>query len=57
MTWFYNLKISSKIVTVVLVIMLLMLCLGAFSVLQLSKVNGSTEEIATNWLPSVERQH
>ena len=39
MTWFYNLKISSKIVTVVLVIMLLMLCLGAFSVLQLS--NGS----------------
>jgi methyl-accepting chemotaxis protein len=53
MTWFNNLKISGKILSVVMVIMLLVLFLGAFSILQLSKVNGSTEEIATNWLPSV----
>src|SRR6185369_325335 len=54
MTWFTNLKISGKIISVVGVIMALMLFLGAFSILQLSKVNSSTEEIATNWLPSVE---
>jgi methyl-accepting chemotaxis protein len=53
MQWFKNLKISGKILSVVLVIMLLMVFLGAFSILQLAKVNGSTEEIATNWLPSV----
>jgi methyl-accepting chemotaxis protein len=54
MTWFTNLKISGKIITVVMAIMVLMLSLGIFAVLQLAKVNGSTEEIATNWLPSVE---
>ena len=53
MTWFANLKISGKIITVVVAIMLLMLFLGAFSIQELSRVNGSTEEIATNWLPSV----
>ena len=53
MSWFTNLKISGKIITVVTAIMLLMLCLGGFSIMQLAKVNGSTEEIATNWLPSV----
>ena len=53
MSWFSNLKISGKILAVVTAIMILMLCLGGFSILELSKVNGSTEEIATNWLPSV----
>jgi len=53
MTWFTNLKISGKIITVVVANILLMLFLGAFAILELSKVNGSTEEIATNWLPSV----
>jgi methyl-accepting chemotaxis protein len=53
MSWFNNLKISSKIISIVLAIMALMLLLGAISILELSKVNGSTEEIATNWLPSV----
>jgi methyl-accepting chemotaxis protein len=54
MAWFSNLKISGKIITVVSVIMVLMLSLGLFSIVQLSKVNNSTEEIATNWLPSIE---
>jgi methyl-accepting chemotaxis protein len=54
MSWFKNLKISGKIISVVLVLMLLMLVLGAISIRELSKVNGSTEEIATNWLPSVQ---
>jgi len=53
MSWFNNLKISSKIISIVLAIMTLMLLLGAIAIFELSKVNGSTEEIATNWLPSV----
>ena len=53
MSWFNDLKISSKLISVVLVLMALMVTLGAFSIWELSKVNGSTEEIATNWLPSV----
>jgi methyl-accepting chemotaxis protein len=53
MSWFKNLKISSKIISIVLAIMALMLLLGVIAILELSKVNGSTEEIATNWLPSV----
>jgi methyl-accepting chemotaxis protein len=51
---FINLKISGKIISVVAAVMLLMLGLGAVSVLELSKVNASTREIATNWLPSVQ---
>jgi methyl-accepting chemotaxis protein len=54
MTWFGNLKISSKIISVVMVTMCLMLMLGLFCIAQLAKVNNSTEELATNWLPSVE---
>ena len=41
MTWFTNLKISGKIITVVVANILLMLFLGAFAILELSKVNGS----------------
>jgi methyl-accepting chemotaxis protein len=53
MNWFVDLKIIGKILTVVSAIMLLMLLLGAFSILQLSRVNGSTEDIATRWLPGL----
>src|ERR1700735_2289820 len=34
-------------------VLMLVVILGAFSLIQLSKINGSTVEIATNWLPSV----
>ena len=53
MTWVTNIRISGKIITIVMVIMAFMLFLGGFSMFELAKVNGSTEEIATNWLPSV----
>ena len=53
MHWFINLKISGKILMVVSVTMLLMLFLGVFSILQLSRVNSSTEEIATDSLPGM----
>lgn len=34
-------------------VLAMMMCLGIFSIWQLSKVNDSTVDIATNWLPSV----
>ncbi|HBG04704.1 MAG: chemotaxis protein [Geobacteraceae bacterium GWC2_58_44] len=54
MSWFNNLKISGKIFSVVLTVLMLTISLGCFSVWQLARVNQSTVEIATNWLPSVE---
>ncbi|MBJ6725474.1 HAMP domain-containing methyl-accepting chemotaxis protein [Geomesophilobacter sediminis] len=51
--WFKNLRISGKILTVVLVVLALTAFLGGFSIWQLARVNNSTVDIATNWLPSV----
>ncbi len=53
MTWFNNLRISGKFLFVVLLILFLTIILSVFSIWQLSRVNGSTVEIATNCLPSV----
>lgn len=53
MNWFSNLKIGKKLAVAFGVIEILMVGLGVFSLSQLSKVNGSTVEIATNWMPSV----
>ena len=52
MRWFNNMKISSKILFVVFSVLALTIILGGFSIVQLSRVNGGTVEIATNWLPS-----
>ncbi len=53
MNWFKNLKISGKIFTAVFSVLLLTVLLGIFSIWQIAGVNGSTVDIATNWLPSV----
>jgi methyl-accepting chemotaxis protein len=53
MTLFRNTKIAMKLGLGFGLILALMLTLGVLSVLQLSRVNGNTVEIATNWLPSV----
>jgi len=53
MKWFNNLKIGKKLAFGFGVVELLMIVLGVFSILQLSKVNGSTIDIVNNWLPSV----
>ncbi|MCE5244897.1 MAG: methyl-accepting chemotaxis protein [Syntrophobacteraceae bacterium] len=53
MRWFHNLKISTKFISVVSIVLILSTVLGAFSIWQLSRVNGSTMDICTNWLPSV----
>ena len=53
MKWFHNLKISTKFISVVLIVLLMSIFLGGFSIWQLSKVHRSTVEIASDWLPSV----
>ncbi len=53
MNWFTNLKIGKKLGLAFGIVELFMIVLGIFSIVQLSKVNGSTVDLATNWLPSV----
>ncbi|GFO60144.1 hypothetical protein GMST_24690 [Geomonas silvestris] len=53
MTWFNNLKIGGKIVLVVAGVLVLSIVQGVISLSQLSKVNGSTLEMAQQRLPSV----
>ncbi len=53
MKWFRNLKIGKKLGLGFGLVLVLTAGLGVFALLQLSKVNGSTVDIATNWLPGV----
>jgi len=53
MTWFRNLKVANKIMLVVSAVLVLTAILGLLSIQKLKAVNGSTTDIATNWLPSV----
>lgn len=53
MAWFNDVRISGKILTVVSTVLMLMVLLGLFSLWQIGRVNQSTLDIATNWLPSI----
>ncbi|MDB5765438.1 MAG: methyl-accepting chemotaxis sensory transducer [Collimonas fungivorans] len=53
MTWFYNLKIATKLLLSFALILMLTLVLGVASITQLGQVNATTNEINSNWLPSV----
>ena len=53
MNWFRNMKVGTKIGLGFALVELLMVALGILAIVQLSKVNGSTVDMATNWLPSV----
>jgi len=48
-----NLKIRTKIIVGFTVVIAILLTLGIFCMSQMSKLNGHTLEIGTNWLPSV----
>ncbi|ADX47357.1 methyl-accepting chemotaxis sensory transducer [Paracidovorax avenae ATCC 19860] len=50
---FGPLKLSTKLFGAFLIVLALMVGLGAYAINQLATVNQSTEDIATNWLPSV----
>src|SRR4051812_39036907 len=53
MNWFMNLKIGKKLGLGFGLIEVLMIAMGMFAIAELGKVNGSTVEIVTNWLPSI----
>src|SRR5947209_1323297 len=53
MSWFSNLKIGKKLALGFAAVEVLMVALGVFSILQLSKLNADTVDIATKWMPSV----
>jgi len=52
MTWFTKMKIAPKLGLGFSSILALMIVLGVFSLLQLSKLNAGTIEVANNWLPN-----
>ena len=53
MQWFYDLKISVKLITSFLLVLALTAFIGVFSIRQLAKVNEAATEIAESWMPSV----
>ena len=53
MKWFYNLKISAKLITSFLIVLSLTAFMGIFATVQLAAVNDTTKEITSYWLPSV----
>lgn len=53
MKWFYDLKISTKLVSSFLVVLALSGAMGGFAVLQLGAVNQAAQDIRGNWMPSM----
>jgi methyl-accepting chemotaxis protein len=53
MTWLRGMKIALKLGLGFGAVLMLVVIMGVFSIVQLAKVNRSTVEIATDWLPSV----
>ncbi len=52
---FSHFKIGAKLALAFFAVIVLTISLGVFSVMQLARINNATGEIATNWLPSVEK--
>ncbi|AKZ64118.1 chemotaxis protein [Herbaspirillum hiltneri N3] len=52
MRWFYNLKISHKLIISFLIVLVLCIALGIFALKQITEVKQSSSEIMENWLPS-----
>ena len=53
MSWFSNLKIGKKLGLGFGIVILLVVGLGVFSLLQMSKLNANALDLGSNWLPSV----
>jgi len=50
----YDLRIATKLIVSFSVVLILCTVLGVFSIVQLGRVNQTTTDIETNWLPSVQ---
>ncbi|CAM3369923.1 methyl-accepting chemotaxis protein [Pseudomonas floridensis] len=53
MKWFYDLKISTKLITSFLVVLALTAAMGVFAIIQLGQVNQAAQDIKDNWMPSM----
>ncbi len=53
MKWFYDLKISIKLISSFLIVLALTAGMGAFAIVQLGSVNQAAQDIRGNWLPSM----
>ncbi|MGE5499431.1 MAG: MCP four helix bundle domain-containing protein, partial [Syntrophothermus sp.] len=53
MKWFYDLKISSKLILSFSLTLLLTVFLGVFSIVKLADVNATTAEMEKDWMPSI----
>ncbi len=53
MKWFYDLKISTKLISSFLVVLALTAGMGVFAILQLGSVNQAAQDIRGNWMPSM----
>jgi methyl-accepting chemotaxis protein len=51
---FSDLKLGTKLGAAFSIVILLTVCVGTFAIQQMGRLNRSTEEIATDWLPSVQ---
>jgi methyl-accepting chemotaxis protein len=53
MTWFYDLKIASKLLVSFIAVLALTLCLGVFSLSQLNDMHDASDLVDGNWMPSI----
>ncbi|HEY0956875.1 MAG TPA: methyl-accepting chemotaxis protein [Roseateles sp.] len=53
MTWFYDLKIATKLVLSFVAVLVLTAGLGVFSIVELARVNRTATDLAENWMPAV----
>ena len=53
MKWFYDLKISTKLISSFLVVLALTAAMGVFAIHQLGGVNQAAQDIRGNWMPSM----
>ncbi|MBV4481606.1 methyl-accepting chemotaxis protein [Pseudomonas khavaziana] len=53
MKWFYDLKISTKLISSFLVVLALTAAMGGFAIHQLGAVNLAAQDIKGNWMPSM----
>ncbi|AZF26276.1 methyl-accepting chemotaxis protein [Pseudomonas sp. R2-60-08W] len=53
MKWFYDLKISTKLISSFLVVLALTAAMGGFAIHQLGAVNQAAQDIKGNWMPSM----
>ncbi|WP_122502907.1 methyl-accepting chemotaxis protein [Pseudomonas viridiflava] len=53
MKWFYDLKISTKLITSFLVVLALTAAMGVFAIIQLGQVNQTAQDMKENWMPSM----